>query len=124
MNEKKILVLFLLYAALAGAINTYFQMHPLYTAALWEAGSIALVYVFIFSWYHYDSISNRYKRSKLMSSAILFFALVAIPCYLACSRKKGQKIKALLKFCGFAVLLVLSALLGSFGTILCLAFTT
>jgi MFS family permease len=121
MNEKKILVLFLICAALIGAIQIHLEMHPLYTA-LWQASSVVLFYVLVFSWYHYDSISNRYKRSKLMSSGILFFPLIAIPCYLVRSRKKSQRIKALLKLFGFCVLLVLSALLGSFCAILYVAF--
>jgi hypothetical protein len=112
MNERRVLVFFLIFAALVGAINTYLHTRVLFVPAWWQFGSLVLFVLFILAWYHYDSISNGYNRSKWMNAAVLFMALVAIPFYLVQSRKGGQKLKALLGLTWFVLLFLLSALLG------------
>jgi hypothetical protein len=115
MNERRVLVLILIFAALVGAVNNYLYIRAYVVPVWWQASSIVLFVLFMLTWYHYDSVSNGYKRTKWMNAGVLFMAVVAIPFYLVRSRAKGKKIKALLALSGFVALLLLSTIVGGLG---------
>jgi hypothetical protein len=115
MNERRVLVLILIFAAVVGAVNNYLYIRAYAAPVWWQTSSIVLFVLFILTWYHYDSVSNGYKRTKWMNAGVLFMAVVAIPFYLVRSRAKGKRIKALLGLSGFVAILLLSAILGGLG---------
>jgi hypothetical protein len=95
-----------------GAADSYFLKHhlkgPDALAALFFALILALTYV----WYYYDSIERSYARSRGLNLGIILLAVVAIPYYVARSRPRGQRLKAILRLIGFALCYLICAVLG------------
>ena len=72
-----------------------------------------------FYWYRLDSDLRAFARSRLMNFGVVFLAPLVIPIYLLRSRARGRRLRALLRFLGFSLLLVLAVALGLFaGTLL------
>ena len=72
-----------------------------------------------FYWYRLDSDLRAFARSRLMNFGVVFLAPLVIPIYLLRSRARGRRLRALLRFVGFSLLLVLAVVLGLFaGTVL------
>lgn len=59
-----------------------------------------------FVWYCRDSDARGYVRSRWLSIAMVSVALFAIPYYLWRSRPAGKRGRAILRFCGFLLLLL------------------
>ena len=72
-----------------------------------------------FYWYRLDSDLRAFARSRLMNFGVVFLGPLVIPIYLLRSRAHGQRLRALLRFLGFSLLLVLAVVLGLFaGTLI------
>ena len=72
-----------------------------------------------FYWYRLDSDLRAFARSRLMNFGVVFMGPLVIPVYLLRSRARGRRLRALLRFLGFSLLLVLATVLGLFaGTLL------
>lgn len=73
-----------------------------------------LVFSFLgFYWYRLDSIERGYRRSRWLNAGVVALTMVAIPYYLARSRPRGQKGRALLRLTGFALLQFAAAFVGA-----------
>jgi hypothetical protein len=114
-NEKIALACLLLLIGLVEAIYTHLQLRG-HLAPAWLQFSAGIVFLFlIFSWFHNDTKTHGYKRSTWLVGGILFMAVVTIPYYLVRSREKGEKIMALIRLCGFFMLMLISSLIGYSG---------
>ena len=72
-----------------------------------------------FYWYRLDSDLRAFARSRLMNIGVVGLGPLVIPVYLLRSRARGERLRALLRFAGFSLLLALAAVLGLFaGTFL------
>lgn len=76
------------------------------TAVMWNL-VLEILFSFVsFVWYCRDSDARGYVRSRWLSIAMVSVALFAIPYYLWRSRPAGQRGSAILRFCGFLLLLL------------------
>jgi hypothetical protein len=115
MNEKKALVLILILFMFDAASDAYFGVHKAPIPLWWDAVSIISLIMLILTWYHFDSSTRGYARSKWLNAGVLFAAVIAIPYYLIRSREDGKKIKALVRLLGFAMLSLISMIIGALG---------
>ena len=60
----------------------------------------------LFWWYWADSKLRPYPRSPRLNTAVVAVGLVAVPCYVLRSRKKGERLAACARLLGFVVLMV------------------
>ncbi|MEM4987507.1 hypothetical protein V8G57_08930 [Collimonas sp. H4R21] len=114
-NEKIALVCLLLLIGLIEGIYTHLQLRG-YPAPAWLQFGAGAVFLFlIFAWFHNDTKAHAYKRSTWLVGGILFVSVVTIPYYLVRSRGKGEKVMALIRLCGFFILMLISSLIGGSG---------
>jgi hypothetical protein len=115
MNEKKALVLILILFMFDAASDAYFGVRKVPVPLWWDAVSIISLIMLILTWYHFDSSTRGYARSKWLNAGVIFAAVIAIPYYLIRSREDGKKIKALVRLLGFAMLSLISMVIGAFA---------
>ncbi|WP_211462848.1 hypothetical protein [Collimonas silvisoli] len=114
-NEKIALACLLLLIGLVEAIYTHLQLRG-YPIPAWLQFGAAIVFLFlIFFWFHNDTKTHAYKRSTWLVGGILCMSVVTIPYYLVRSRGKGEKVMALIRLCGFFMLMLMSSLIGDSG---------
>jgi peptidoglycan/LPS O-acetylase OafA/YrhL len=112
MNQKRILIAMLLLMVLDGFIDASYAADGLDQPAAWSI-PLTLCFSFLtFLWYRHDSDRVGYARSRWLNIAIILASPVSVPYYLLRSRPAGQKLRALLKCAGFALLMVLCAAIG------------
>jgi hypothetical protein len=68
-----------------------------------------------FYWYRLDSDARGYRRNRWLNTGIVGLTVLAIPYYLARSRPRGQKGRALLRLGGFLLLQFGAAFIGAFA---------
>jgi hypothetical protein len=115
MNEKKALVLILILFMFDAASDAYLGVRKVPVPLWWDAFSIISLIMLILTWYHFDSSTRGYVRSKWLNAGVLFAAVIAIPYYLIRSRQDGKKIMALVRLLGFAMLSLISMIIGAFA---------
>jgi phosphatidylglycerophosphate synthase len=79
----------------------------------WTVLSAFLMSFLPYYWYRLDSEGRRFHRSRWMSTSVVAMNFIGMPVYLLRSRPRGQRAIALLRCLGFAVLMVLAALVGT-----------
>jgi hypothetical protein len=118
LTTKHVLIVFLGVLALLGFAMAYLQVLRIPEPKALQLGSTLLFSVLTFTWFWLDSEARAYKRSPWLNVGIVAFGLFAIPYYLVRSRPKGQRLKAVAKCVGFALLLWVAFALGSLPVLL------
>jgi hypothetical protein len=65
-------------------------------------------------WYRGDSDARGFLRPRVLSVAMVFFPLSAVPYYLLRSRRAAERRRALSAYLGFLLLMPVAALVGVF----------
>lgn len=120
MRPRQVLVLMASSLFLAGLLE---QTTPGPWLLFISSLLFALLQNFLpFYWYRLDSDLRAFPRSRWMNFGIVFMTPLVMPVYLLRSRARGQRWRALLRFAGFSLLLLLVTGVGLFaGTQLPLA---
>lgn len=111
-TPKRVLWLLSACALLEGLFDAHAMAPGTRASLLPLASALALSYL-SFCWYRLDSEARGYRRSRWLNSGVVALTLVAIPYYLARSRPRGQKLRALLRLIGFFLLQCLAAFVGA-----------
>jgi hypothetical protein len=112
MTPKRILIALLMLMALDGALDATYAANDLPQPLGWSL-SLGLSFSFLcFAWYRHDSDDRHFARSRWLNMGMVILTLFAMPYYLVRSRQRGQKLRAIGKCAGFAVLLVLASAVG------------
>jgi len=93
-------------------VDSYLQAHQIREPGWWHVSATLALSLLIFGWYYFDSESRSYPRSTLLNIAVIGVGIVAIPYYLARSREKGKRLKAIIRLLGFCALSIVFAALG------------
>ena len=112
MTAKSALFVLLFVNILDGALTGFAMERHVAEPMAW---TYALTVVFSFTsflWYCRDSDARDFVRSRWLSVAMVSLSFLAIPYYLLRSRPSGQRGRAMLRFAGFAVLLLAVTLGG------------
>jgi hypothetical protein len=112
MTQKRILAAALLLMVLDGFVDATYGASGGSQPLAWSIPLTLAFSFLIFTWYRRDSDERQYRRSRWLNIGIILLTPVAVPYYLLRSRPRGQKLRALLKCAGFAVLMVLGAAAG------------
>jgi hypothetical protein len=112
MTPKRILIALFLLMVADGAIEATYSAGGEEAPIGWSL-ALAVAFSFLcFVWYRHDSDARQYRRSRWLNSGMVVLTVFAMPYYLLRSRPRGQKLRALFKCLGFAVLLVLATATG------------
>ena len=68
---------------------------------------------FVFLWYCRDSDALGYRRSLLLNIAFIMLGPFAVVYYLARSRVRGKRLRALLRLLGFVFLVAIASVIGT-----------
>jgi hypothetical protein len=112
MTPKRILIALLLLMVLDGLLDATYDAGGQETPIGWSL-ALALSFSFLcFAWYRHDSDARHYARSRWLNTGMVVLTVLAMPYYLLRSRPRGQKLRAILKCAGFALLMVLATAIG------------
>lgn len=112
MTPKRILIALLLLMLLDGLLDATYDAGGQETPIGWSL-ALALSFSFLcFAWYRQDSDARHYARSRWLNTGMVVLTVLAMPYYLLRSRPPGQKLRAILKCAGFALLMVLATATG------------
>ena len=84
-------------------------------------GAALLVWTFVsglsssflsFYWFRLDREQRGWPRSRWLSTAVIFLTPLAIPWYIARSRPPGRKLRGVLRFFGYVLLMLLVSAAG------------
>jgi cytochrome bd-type quinol oxidase subunit 2 len=113
MTPKRTLIALFLLMAVNGAIDATYRARGAQLPLGWTL-PLALVFSFLcFVWYRMDSDKRHFTRSPWLNSSMVVLVAIAMPYYLLRSRRPGERLRALLRCAGFAVLLVLATAVGA-----------
>lgn len=65
-----------------------------------------------FYWFRLDREQRGWPRSRWLSTAIVFLTPLAIPWYIARSRPQGRKLRGVLRFFGYVLLMLGASMAG------------
>jgi hypothetical protein len=113
MTAKRIpLALILLLMVLEGALDATYEASGMEPPIGWSL-ALALSFSFLcFAWYRRDSDERHYRRTRWLNTAMVVLSVFAMPYYLWRSRPAREKLRALLRCAGFALLMVLATAVG------------
>jgi hypothetical protein len=112
MTQKRILIILLLLMVLDGVLDATYAAKGLSQPLAWSAPLTLCVSFLCFLWYRTDSEARGYPRSRWLNVGMIVLTIFTMPYYLVRSRPRGQKLRALLRCAGFALLMWLSAAAG------------
>lgn len=112
MRSKHVLYLLTGAALLEGLFDMRAMTLHVQQPLLPLLSMLALSYLSFF-WYRLDSDERGYRRNPWLNTGVVALGMVAIPYYLARSRPRGQKGRALLRLTGFALLQFAAAFVGA-----------
>jgi hypothetical protein len=78
-----------------------------------QVGSTFVFSALTFAWFWLDSEFRSYKRSPFLSISVVALGFIAVPYYLIRSRPKGERGRAIGKFLGFCLAMVITLVVGS-----------
>jgi hypothetical protein len=107
------LYLLLALLVLGPALSGHLHARAVASAPLWDFLNGLLFSFTAFVWYCRDSDARGYRRSLMRNIGFNSFALVFVPYYIVRSRAAGQKGRALLRFAGFGMLMLVATLIGA-----------
>lgn len=113
MNARQSLYFLLTIVMINGIVGGRYLVlerpEPLLSIALF-----GFLFSFVpFLWYCRDGDARGYERSRWLSIGVVALAPLAIPYYLVRSRPDGQKGRAVFRFVGYVLLLVLAMMIGA-----------
>lgn len=79
---------------------------------LWTFVSGLLSSFLSFYWFRLDREQRGWPRSRWLSTAIVFLTPLAIPWYIARSRPQGRKLRGVLRFVGYVLLMLVVSMAG------------
>lgn len=79
---------------------------------LWTFVSGLLSSFLSFYWFRLDRELRGWPRSRWLSTAIVFLTPLAIPWYIARSRPSGRKLRGVLRFVGYVLLMLVVSMAG------------
>lgn len=79
---------------------------------LWTFMSGLLSSFLSFYWFRLDREQRGWPRSRWLSTAIVFLTPLAIPWYIARSRPQGRKLRGVLRFFGYVLLMLVVSMAG------------
>jgi hypothetical protein len=95
----------LFMAVLVGATNGFAASRHVAQPLLWTHG-LDLAFSFLcFVWYCRDGDARSYSRSRWLNFGMIVITIFTVPYYLWRSRPRGQRLRAILRYGGFGVLL-------------------
>ncbi len=112
VTTRHVLVVLLGAFAALGFFSTYLDAAGIPEPRIMQLASTFMFSLLTFTWFWLDSEARGYKRSPFLNISIVAFGALAIPYYLVRSRPQGQRLKAVGKCLGFALLLVLAFAVG------------
>lgn len=80
--------------------------------ALWTFVSGLASSFLSFYWFRLDREQRGWPRSRWLSMAIVFLTPVAIPWYIAHTRPRGRKLRGVLRFAGYVLLMLVASVAG------------
>jgi ribose/xylose/arabinose/galactoside ABC-type transport system permease subunit len=102
----------LFIAVMAGAMNGFAATRHAAQPLLWTH-ALDLTFSFLcFVWYCRDGDARSYIRSRWLNVAMITVTMFTVPYYLWRSRPQGQRLRAIMRYAGFGVLLGGVAALG------------
>jgi uncharacterized protein YqgC (DUF456 family) len=113
-RPKHVLWMLLAVTVLEGLFDARDTTRSAHVAALPALSMIVLSFLG-FYWYRLDSDERGYRRTRWLSTGIVALTVLAIPYYLARSRPRGHKARALLRLGGFVLLQFVAAFIGAFA---------
>jgi hypothetical protein len=112
MTTKRILFALLLLMALDGALDATYSASGAEQPLGWSM-ALTLTFSFLcFAWYRNDSDARHYARSRWLNTGMVVLSVIAMPYYLVRSRAPGERLRAVLRCAGFAILMVLASAVG------------
>ncbi len=96
-----------------GVMVTHYARHRLQVPPPLTFLSIAIPVALTYLWYYYDAIEYSYVRSRALNMGIILLAVAFVPYYLARSRPRGRRLKAIWWMLGFASCYFIVELLGA-----------
>jgi hypothetical protein len=112
MRARHVLYVMLVFMVVLGASEAS-GTEAAQPAAGWELLTAFLMSFLPFYWYRLDSEARNFRPSRWLSMVIVAVTTIGLPVYLLRTRPRGQRVRALLRFGGFYLLVVLAALLGA-----------
>lgn len=103
---RPMLFALLLMAVLVGATNGFAASRHAAQPLLWTHGLDLASSFLCFAWYCRDGDARSYIRSRWLNIGIIILTVLTVPYYLWRSRPRGQRLRAILRYAGFGVLLV------------------
>jgi hypothetical protein len=91
----------LIFGIVYGAISSYLRTSQ-QQFMFQMAGNIVLLGVG-FYWLHYDSLEHNFRRSALLNTGIVAFALIFVPYYFFRTRSEGKRVRPILSFLGLII---------------------
>lgn len=79
---------------------------------LWTFVSGILSSFLSFYWYRLDREARGWPRSAWLSTAVVFLTPLAIPYYIARTRPQGHKLRGVLRFVGYVLLMLAASVAG------------
>ena len=112
MTNRMPLVALLFITSLTGVFGGHFMARHFNAVPLLQFALETMFSFAAFLWYCRDSNARDFIRSRWLSVAMVSVSLFAVPYYLWRSRPAGQRGRALLRFFGFFMLLVVVTAVG------------
>ncbi len=78
----------------------------------WMILSALLLNFLPYYWYRLDSLGRNFVPPYWMTSAVVALAPLGIPAYLACSRPRGARLRAMARMCSFLVQMLAAGMAG------------
>ncbi|MFL6673227.1 MAG: hypothetical protein ACJ8LG_08055 [Massilia sp.] len=112
MTSKPILFAILLLMVLDGALDATYSDSGGEQPLGWSMALTVTFSFLCFAWYRQDSEVRHYPRSRWLNTAMVVLSVIAMPYYLVRSRASGERLRAILRCAGFALLMVLASAVG------------
>ncbi|XYJ12571.1 hypothetical protein ACSUZJ_11470 [Telluria sp. B2] len=103
-----LLALMFLSALIGAAADTREREEPL----VWTFVSGFLSSFLSFYWFRLGREQRGWPRSRWLSTAIVFLTPLAVPWYIARSRPRGRKLRGVLRFFGYVLLMLVVSMAG------------
>lgn len=103
---KQALFALVFIALLGGAMNGFASSRHAAQPQLWTLATDLASSFLCFVWYCRDGDARAFIRSRWLNTAMVTVTVLTIPYYLWRTRPQGQRLRAILRYIGFGVLLV------------------
>jgi hypothetical protein len=112
MKTGRVLAVFVVAAAAFAFIHGVHIARGLPQPSHLQVVSSLVFGTLTFLWFWIDSELRSFKRSPLLSVAIVALAVIAVPYYLMRSRVEGERLLAFVKLIFFVVTLYIAIMMG------------